>query len=133
MLLCLCRAVAAGLVSPVSTGLLFPSLVAYLVLPIIVPLLSRRPHNTPKHIGTMLKLAKWLRTMRQNCSASLPSNNFPFLQANDSLASFTCKGCSFRTISELERKANTTAVRRKLWEEWHSCETLSSGLQEASY
>ena len=63
MLLCLCRAVAAGLVSPVSTGLLFPSLVAYLVLPIIVPLLSGHPRNATKHIGSMLKLVKWLRTM----------------------------------------------------------------------
>ena len=78
------RAVAAGPVSPVSTGPLFPSLVAYLVSQIIAPLLGGRPHNVPKHIGTMLKLAKWLRTMRQNCSMSLPSNNFPFLQANDS-------------------------------------------------
>ena len=84
MLLCLCRAVAAGLVSPVSPGPLIPSLVAYLVLTIIAPLLGGRPRNAPKHIGTMLKLAKWLRTMQQNCSASLPSNNFPFLQANDS-------------------------------------------------
>ena len=133
MLLCLCRAIAAGLVSSVSTGPLFSSLVAYLVLPIIVPLLGGRPRNAPKHIGTMLKLAKWLRTMRQNCSVSLPSNNFQFLQANDSLASFTCKGCSFRTISELEWKANTIGVQCKLWEEWHSCETLSSGLREASY
>ena len=84
MLLYLCRAVATGLVSPVSTGPLFPSLVAYLVLPIIAPLLGGRPRNAPKHIGTMLKVVKWLRTMRQNCSASLPSNNFPFLQGNDS-------------------------------------------------
>ena len=35
MLLCLCRAIAPGLVSPVSTVPLFPSLVAYLVLPSI--------------------------------------------------------------------------------------------------
>ena len=84
MLLCLCRAVATGLVSPVSTGPLFPSLVAYLVLPIIAQLLGGRLRNAPKHIGTMLKLAKWLRTMRQNCSASLPSDNFSFLQVNNS-------------------------------------------------
>ena len=128
MLLYLCRAVATGLVSPVSTGPLFPSLVAYLVLPIIAPLLGGCPRNAPKHIGTMLKVVKWLRTMRQNCSASLPSNNFPFLQGNASLASCTCKGCGFRPISKLERKADTTGVRRKLWEEWHSCETLSFGL-----
>ena len=58
MLLYLCRAVAAVLVSPVSTVPLFPSLVAYLVLPIIAPLLGGHPRNAPKHIGTMLKLAK---------------------------------------------------------------------------
>ena len=58
MLLYLCRAIAAGLVSPVSTVPLFPSLLAYLVLPIIAPLLGGHPRNAPKHIGTMLKLAK---------------------------------------------------------------------------
>ena len=101
MLLCLCRAVAAGLVSSISTGPLFPSLVAYLVLPIIAPLLGGHPHNTPKHIGTMLKLAKWLQTMRQNCFASLPSNNFPFLGEDTKLAlcrickqSVSCGGCN---------------------------------------
>ena len=77
-------AIAAGPVSLVSTGPLFPSLVACLALPIIAPLLGGHPRNALKHIGTMLKLVKWLRTVRHNCSASLPSNNFPFLQANDS-------------------------------------------------
>ena len=62
------RAVAAGPVSPVSTGPLFPSLVACLTLPISIACgLSR---NAPKHIGTMLKLAGW-RTVQQSCSASL--------------------------------------------------------------
>ena len=57
------RAVAAGPVSPVSTGTLFPHLwVACLALPISA-LLSRHPRNALKHKGTMLKLAKWLQTV----------------------------------------------------------------------
>ena len=48
MLLCLCRAIAPGLVSPVSTVPLFPLLVAYLVLPIISTIARRMPTQRPK-------------------------------------------------------------------------------------
>ena len=91
---------AAGPVSPVSTGPLFPSLVA-----------GGRPRNAPKHIGTMLKLARWLRTVQQNCSASLPTTLRSY-KRTISLASFTCEGCGFRPISEQDRKADTIGVRR---------------------
>ena len=39
------------------------------------PLLGGRPRNAPKHIGTMLKLARWLQTVLFRDS----SNNFPFI------------------------------------------------------
>ena len=104
------RAVAAGPVSPVSTGPLFPSLVACLALPISA-IAWRTPTNAPKHIGTMLKCARWLRTVQPNCSASLPTT-FCSYKRMISLASFTCEGCGFRLISKLDQKANTIGVRR---------------------
>ena len=55
--------IAAGPVSPVSTGPLSPSLVACLALPISAIVLGGRSRNALKHIGTMLKLARWLRTV----------------------------------------------------------------------
>ena len=100
----LSRAVAAGPVSPVSTGPLFPSLVD-------CPVLGGRPCNAPKHLGTMLKLARWLRTVQQNCSASLPTT-FRSYRRTISLASFTCEGCGFRPISKLDRKAVYDALGR---------------------
>ena len=63
----------------------------------LAPLLGGRPRNAPKHTGTMLKLARWLRTVQQNCSASLPST-FRSYKRTISLASFTCEGCGFRPI-----------------------------------
>ena len=66
------RAVATSLVSPVSTGPLFPhSWLAWHCR--LAPLLGERPCNAPKHIGTMLKFERWLQTVQQNCSASLPT------------------------------------------------------------
>ena len=52
----------------------------------------------------MLKLARWLRTVRQNCSTSLPTTFRSCKWTIASLASFTCEGCGFRPISELDRK-----------------------------
>ena len=75
----------------------------------LAPLLGGRPLNAPKHIGTMLKLARWLRTVQQNCSVSLPTT-FLSYKRTISLASFTCEGCSFRPISKLDRKADTIGV-----------------------
>ena len=83
--------------------------------------------NAPKHIGTMLKLARWLRTVQQNCSASLPTTLRSY-KRTISLASFICEGCGFRTGSESRHHWCTTQ-----WAEWHSCETLSFGLREALY
>ena len=48
-----------------------------------------RPHNAPKHTGTMLKLARLQRTVGQNCSASLPSKTFCSYKQMISLASLT--------------------------------------------
>ena len=76
-----CTAIAAGLVTPVSTGALFPSPVACLALPIST-IARRTLTEAPKHIGGMLKLARWLQTVQKNSSKSF-SNNFPFYQAND--------------------------------------------------
>jgi len=60
----------------------------------------------------MLKLARWLRTVRQNCSMSLPYNNFPFLQLNDESRKLHLRRMWFRPISELDQKADTSGVRR---------------------
>ena len=60
-----CRAVVASPVIPVS----------------VVTCLA-------SHCSTMLKHVRWLQTVRQNCSASLSSKNFLFLQENDSLANW---------------------------------------------
>ena len=101
------RAVAAGPVSPVSpvsTGPLFTSLVALAWRYQLAPLLGGRPRNAPKHIGTMLRLTRWLRTVRQNCSTCLPTT-FRCYKQTISLANFACEGCGFRPISELDRKA----------------------------
>ena len=55
------------------------AVVASLVIPVLVVTCLA------SHCLTMLKLVRWLQTVRQNCSASLSSNNFLFLQENDSL------------------------------------------------
>ena len=75
------RAVAVGPVSPVSTGPLFPSLVACLALPISA-IAWRTPTQHPEahryHVETC--------EMAANSATELlreSSNNFPFLQAND--------------------------------------------------
>ena len=39
----------------------------------LASLLGGCPCNAPKHTGTMLKLARWLRTVQQNCSATVPT------------------------------------------------------------
>ena len=96
------RAIATGPVSPVSTDHFFPhSWLAWHCQ--LAPLLGGHPHNA-------LKLARWLRTVQQNCSASL-SKTFRSYKRMISRASFTCKGCGFRLISKLDRKANTIGVR----------------------
>ena len=107
-LLLQCRVVAAGPVSLVSTGPLFPSIVACLALPII-PVAQWTPTQCPE--ATMLKLARWLRTVQQNHSVSLP-RTFHSYKRTISLASFTCEGCGFWPISKLDRKADTIGVRR---------------------
>ena len=104
------RAVAAGPVSPVSTGPLFPSPVACLALPISA-IVWRTPTQRPEAHRYQLKLARWLRTVQQNCSASLPTT-FRFYKRMISLASFTCEGCGFRPISKLDRKTHIIGVRR---------------------
>ena len=87
--------IAAGLVTPVSTGALFPSPVACLALPISAVAWWTLT-EAPKHTGGMLKLARWLQTVQKNSSESF-SNNFLFYQANDySLTSLICKGCGLR-------------------------------------
>jgi len=53
---------------------------------------------------SMLKLARWLRTVQQNCSTSLPTT-FCSYKRTISLANFTCEGCGFWPISKLDRKA----------------------------
>ena len=66
--ICNIRAIAAGPVSLVSTGPLFP-----IALPISA-IARRTPKQDPKYISDMLKLAKWpLFTVRKNSSES--SNN----------------------------------------------------------
>ena len=80
------RAVATGPVSPISTGPLFPLLVA---CPWpwhcqLAPLLGAgHPHNVPKHIGIYhVETCE----MAANSATELfceSSNNFPFLQVND--------------------------------------------------
>ena len=71
------RAVAAGPVSPVSTGPLFLLLgLAWRCQ--LAPLLGGSPRNAPKHVETC--------EMAANSATELlreSSNNFPFLQAND--------------------------------------------------
>ena len=53
------RAAAAGPVSPVSTGPLFPHLwLAWRRQ--LASLLGGPPRKAPKHTGAMLKLARWL-------------------------------------------------------------------------
>ena len=119
------RAVAAGPVSPVSTGPLFPSLVACLALPISA-IAWRTPTQRPdaslasqthfrKRGGSGSGLRDYPESHRYhvetcemvaNSATELfreSSNNPTFLQANDSLASFTCEGCGFRPISEQDR------------------------------
>ena len=66
------RAVAAGSVSPVSTGPLFPSLVACLTLSISAIAWRTLTQRPEAHRYTMLKLAGW-RTV-QHCSASLSTS-----------------------------------------------------------
>jgi len=98
-----CRAVATGPVSLVQLDHFFPhSWLAWHCQ--LAPLHGGRPYNAPKHTGTMLKLARWLRTVRQNCSASLPTTFRSCKWTIASLASFTCEGCGFRPINELDRK-----------------------------
>ena len=59
----------------------------------------------------------------------LPSNNFSFFQANDdSLTSLICKGCGLQD-QQMIRKPKPVAERIDI----HTCETLLSGLREASY
>ena len=75
------RAVAAGPISPVSTGPLFPLLVACLAMPISAiawrtPTQHREAHRY--HVETCEMAANSAREMFRKSS-----NNFPFLQANN--------------------------------------------------
>ena len=75
------RAIAAGPVSPVSTGPLFPSLVACLALPI-----SAIAWQTPTQRPEVHRYNVETCEMAANSATELfrgSSNNFPFLQANN--------------------------------------------------
>ena len=101
-----CKAIAASPVSPVSTGPLFPSLVACLTLPISAIAWrthTQRPEVHRYHVETC--------EMAVNSATELfreSFNNFPFLRL---VSRASCEGCDFRPISKLDRKANTIGVR----------------------
>ena len=98
--------VATGPVSLVSTGPLFFSHSWLAWHRQLAPLLSGRSCKAPKHVRAMLKLARWLRTVRKPLP-SLCSNNFLFFQANNhSLASLIHEGCGLQ-----KWKAETSVVR----------------------
>ena len=120
------RAVAAGPVSPVSTGPLFP-------LPWrawrrqsheVAPLLSERPRMAPKCTPDMLKLARWLRTVRKSSSES----ERPSLPTTVRSSKPHLRRVWLAWLAN-DRKSKTSVVRRS----GHTSETLSSGLREASY
>ena len=68
------RAVAAGPVSPVSTGPLFPSPMACLALPNRANA-RQTPMALTQHGDCMLKLnTRWLRTVRRPSLSVLPSD-----------------------------------------------------------
>ena len=103
----LSRVVAAGPVSPVSTGPLFPSLVACLTLPISA-IAWRTPTQRPEahryHVETC--------GMAANSATELfreSFDNFLFLRL---VSQASCEGCGFWPISKLDRKPDTIGVRR---------------------
>ena len=128
-------AVATSLFSPVSTGPLFPSPVACLALPISAiawwtP--TQGPQANRWHVETckMATNSVKLRTLQ-----SLPSNNFPFFQANNySLISLICEGCGLwdqLMIAESQNQWWTMQWTERI--DIHTYETWSSGLREASH
>ena len=102
----LSRVVAAGPVSPVSTGPLFPSLVACLTLPISAiawRTLTQRPEAHRYHVETCGMANSATELFRESF------NSFPFLRL---VSRASCEGYGFRPISKLDRKADTIGVRR---------------------
>jgi len=103
------RAVAAGPVSPVSTGPLFPH--SWLALCLALPISDvawQTPTQHPKAHRYHVESCE----IAANSATELfreSSKNFP---QTISLASFTCEGSGFRPISKLDRKADTIGVRR---------------------
>jgi len=96
----------------------------------LAPLLAQTPTQHSQH-RCHVETCEMAANSRQNCSTSLPSNNFPI-----SLASLTCKGCGFRPISEPDWKADTSVYdgnQQKRSCKTLSCKTLSFGLRGALY
>ena len=105
-----------------------PSLVACLALP-INPLLSGRPRKAPNHTGD--RMTCW--NLRHGCEQykrtlpSLLSNNFPILISEQCLVNLICE------VRERLEDWNQCCIQRNGQKDIHTCETLSSGLQEGSY
>ena len=120
------RAIAASLVSPVSTGPLLSSPVACLASPI-----SANPWWTPtqgpNHTGAMLKLVRWLRTVRKFLRVRSSKRMIIVSQASPA------KGVACKISERLESQNQCCMTQWAERVDIHTCETLSSGLPEALY
>ena len=90
------RVVATSSVSPVSTGQLFPSLVACLELPISAIAHQTPMQGPPKHTSDMLKLERWLQTVQKILIRVFLPTTFRSSKQTISLASLICKGHDLR-------------------------------------
>ena len=125
------RAVAAGLLSPVSTRPLFPSFVAYLALPISA-IAWRTPTQRPGahrcHVETCEMAANSATELFHESSLQQLSVLVTERRVSQASPAKDVVSADKRTGSKTQHQWCTTQ-----WAKWHSYETLSSSLRESSY